>query len=408
MKSRRPNIDILAVVLDVGLMLENSAVFQSQVVGQMIALRDFGYRVGILAVVQDLERFHRTVGQRLLSADILVETVMDQGFLRNIFGMATALRRLRRRSTISHAYVRGIWGPLVLALANPLTRQSFVYDVRGALNDETSAVGTSGLKRRIYAALEAWGIRSAAHVSAVSGPLADAVSVAHSIDQVAVVPCCIDFASASVSEVDVPGRRAELGYGPREIILVYSGGLSHYQQVPAMLTLWRRLRNEPDVRFLLLTNDDPHSFPTVVGNLADFGERLRHLALPQTSVPAVLAAADIGFMLRDARELNRVSSPVKFPEYLAAGLAVVASPGVGDASLCILQNNLGTLVDPQHVDEAETELRDLILAVRENRQDFRRRAKQIANHSYSWSSMQSIFQSLYGGRSPRKSGIESQ
>jgi glycosyltransferase involved in cell wall biosynthesis len=388
--------DVLAVILDVALMLENSAVFQSQVVDQLVALRRLGYEVGVLAVSRDPAAFERTAGERLRATDVQVFLVRDRGFARNLVAMAAALRKLRRTHAIGVAYVRGVWGPLVLALARSFRRIRYVYDVRGALADETGAVGRARIKQRIYSALERWSIERATRVSAVTHALAQNISHVHRIPAVEVVPCCVNLDDMTVSPPISAARRRELGYAQSDIVLLYSGGLSHYQQVPAMLALWRRLRDEQDVRFLMLTNDDPHSAPAVVGDLRDFGDRLRHLSLPRSQIAATLAAADVGFMLRDARELNRVASPVKFAEYLAAGLAIVASPGTGDASELIVQRRLGALVDPARLDEGEQQVRALLRMLRAEREQQRSRARALAAERYDWHAHRSAFQRLYG------------
>ncbi|RZM07740.1 MAG: hypothetical protein EOO88_51290 [Pedobacter sp.] len=99
-----------------------------------------------------------------------------------------------------------------------------------------------------------------------------------------------------------------------------------------------------DIKFLLLTNEDPHSHPVTLNGLAIFGDRLKHISVGRESIPGILKQTDVGFMLRDARSLNNAASPVKFPEYLASGLAVAASPGTGDASNLILSAGLGVLI----------------------------------------------------------------
>lgn len=390
------DIDVLAVLLDVGLTLENSAVFQSQVADQFIALAGMGYAVGIVAIVNDAKRFDAVVGDRLRAAGVEIFPVADRGFLRSIFDMARALRQLRRHHKVGCAYVRGLWGPLVIALANPFDGLGYVYDVRGALADESQAVGAARLKQRIYAGLEAWGIRGATRVSAVTRGLAAAVGEAHRVAAIEVVPCCVDIASASVDPADARRRRGELGYSDDDVVAVYAGGLSHYQQVPTMLTLWRRLLDEPRLKFLLLTNDDPHSLPAVVGDLGAFGDRLQHFSLSRREVPATLAAADIGFMLRDSRELNRVASPVKFPEYLAAGLGIVASPGTGDASDLIESGDLGVLVDTQRIDDGVDAVRGLVAEVAAQRSQVRQRAGAAASRYYAWMSYRDAFARLYG------------
>lgn len=398
--SGRRDIDVLAVLLDVGLTLENSAVFQSQVADQFIALAGMGYAVGIIAIVDDGQRFDEVIGDRLRAAGVEIFPVADRGFLRSIVDMARALRTLRRDHGVRCAYVRGLWGPLVIALANPFSRLPYVYDVRGALADESRAVGAVRMKQRVYAGLEAWGIRRATRVSAVTRGLAAVVEEAHRVGAIEVVPCCVDIASASVDPADARRRRAELGYSDDDVVAVYAGGLSHYQQVPTMLALWRRLLDEPRLKFLLLTNDDPHSLPAVVGDLGDFGDRLRHFSLSRREVPATLAAADIGFMLRDSRELNRVASPVKFPEYLAAGLGIVASPGTGDASGLIESGDLGVLVDTQQIDDGVAAVRRLIATVAAQRLQVRERAGAAANRYYAWTSYRDVFARLYGAPRP--------
>jgi glycosyltransferase involved in cell wall biosynthesis len=387
--------DVLAIIIDVALTLENSAVFQSQVADQLLALRALGYRVGLLAVSREAQVFEQVVGRRLRDAGVELFLVPDRGFARNLLAMAASLRSVRRLRAIGMAYARGVWGPVVLALGAAWS-VSYVYDVRGALADETKASGRVRLKQHVYAALERWAIRGATRVTAVTRALADVVARAHSINQVEVVPCCVDIAAVTVDPAAACSRRSELGYSATDVVLVYSGGLSHYQQVPAMLALWRRLRDEHDVKFLLLTNEDPHSVPAVVGDLGDFQGRLRHLSLPRAHVPVTLAAGDIGFMLRDARELNRVASPVKFAEYLAAGLAVVASPGTGDASELIERRQLGTLVDPAQLERDETRVRHLLQALRGEREAMRQRARALAAEHYDWQAHREAFRRLYG------------
>jgi glycosyltransferase involved in cell wall biosynthesis len=394
--TRNTTLDVLAVILDVKLLLENSAVFQSQVVDQLRALNNLGYAVGVVAVIRDTTVFERTVGQRLAAAGVEVNAVRDRGFFRNLFAVAAVLRQRRRAGPVRTGYVRGIWGALAIAAANPWRPLPYVYDVRGALLDEVRARGRSGLKSRLYSGLEGWGIRRAARVSAVSRPLAEIVAARCGVDDVSVVPCCIDVDSIHVPIEVATDRRRTLGFDESATVVAYSGGLSSYQQIPAMLDLWRRLLDRPDLRFLLLTNDDPQATPALVGDLNDFGDRLVHRSLPRDQVPAVLAAADVGFMLRDGRELNRVASPVKFAEYLSAGLAVVASPSTGDVSGLILEHDVGTLVSPDAVAEGLERVRGLIARVTQDRNSFRRRGEELARARFDWSAHSATFEHFYG------------
>jgi glycosyltransferase involved in cell wall biosynthesis len=388
---------ILFVFIDIGLLLENSTVFQSQIGVQLLALRRMGYSAGVLAVCHDRAAFDRAIGSRLRSAGVEVFLVDDGGFLWSLWRLAGALRSLVRRRHVTRAYVRGIWGAVAIALAGQRGRLPYVYDVRGSLTDEMQAAGTVRYKRALYASLERWSIKGAERVSAVTRALADAVAKEHRRTGVCVVPCCVDTRSMTATDEEAAVRRASLGIAPHDCVLVYSGGLSFYQQVPAMLGIWRRLRDERDMRFLLLTNEDPQEAPLVVGDLRDFGDRMQHLSLPRDAVAATLAAADIGFMLRDTRELNRVASPVKFPEYLCAGLAVVASPGTGDASGLVQQHDVGTLVDPRDIDQGVVRVRALVRRWRADPAGYKQRARALAGAQFDWTAHATTFQELYRG-----------
>jgi glycosyltransferase involved in cell wall biosynthesis len=396
-------VDVLAVIVDVGIRLENSAVLQSQVGGQLLALRRLGYAAGLIDVASDRQTFDDVIGSRLRSAGVDTEVVPHRGLVLNLLGAARAVRRVRRARGARMAYVRGLWGPLVLVLANPVRRFPYVYDVRGALIDERAAAGGSALKGWVYARLEGWGIRNAARVTAVTGPLAEMVSHRQRVPMPTVIPCCVDPGECADSTGSAGESHPVPGFDASRILLAYSGGLSDYQQIPATLELWRRLLSEPDLDFLLLTNDDPQTSSAVVGDLGDFGDRLRRLSLPRGEVLPALATADVGFMLREARELNLAASPVKFPEYLQAGLAVVGSPGVGDASRYIVDHDLGVLVDPSSLDDGETRVRALLGRIREDRAGYRERARAFAASHYDWAAHAGAFRSLYGQPASRGS-----
>lgn len=390
------DIDVLVVFLDVGFLLENTAVFQSQVGEQLVALARLGLTTGVLAVSRDEARFERVLGRRLRAVGTQVFLVKEGSFFSSLWRLAGALRQLTREHRVRHAYVRGLWGPVILALAGQRKRIPYVYDVRGSLVDEMRASGTGLFRRLLYSSLESYCLRNAARVSAVTNPLADHLRRRYRIDAITVVPCCVDMDSMTVADEVAAARRAALGFTPEDCVLVYSGGLSHYQQVPAMLAIWRHLAGEPNVRFLLLTNEDPHRTPMMVGDLACFGNRLIHLSLPREAVAATLAACDIGFMLRDGRELNRVASPVKFPEYLCAGLSVVASPGTGDASRLLLEHDVGTLVDPADIEGGAGKVRELIARRSADAAGYRRRGRKLVETHYEWRAHAATFGNLYG------------
>ena len=66
--------------------------------------------------------------------------------------------------------------------------------------------------------------------------------------------------------------------------------------------------------------------------------------LDHSEVYKTLSNCDYGILLREDKVTNRVASPVKFAEYLNAGLKVLISPNIGDFSEFTLENNCGAVV----------------------------------------------------------------
>ena len=64
-KTNKKKMDVLAVILDAGLTVDNSAVFQSQVIDQLVALKEMGYQVGLLCVYSDKDIFLNGVCKQL-------------------------------------------------------------------------------------------------------------------------------------------------------------------------------------------------------------------------------------------------------------------------------------------------------------------------------------------------------
>jgi glycosyltransferase involved in cell wall biosynthesis len=55
--------------------------------------------------------------------------------------------------------------------------------------------------------------------------------------------------------------------------------------------------------------------------------------------------ADYGILIRPNSITNSVASPVKFAEYLASGLQVLISDGIGDFSEFVVREKIGYLIN---------------------------------------------------------------
>jgi glycosyltransferase involved in cell wall biosynthesis len=278
-----------------------------------------------------------------------------------------------------------------------MRRISYVYDVRGDTIDESVARGRAPYRLYLIQMLETFALQRARYVTCVSNRLSSIIQSRARLKSLPeVIPSCIDLTDFSFSDEVRAARRSELGFSNEDIVFVYSGGMAAYQMLAEMIVLWRSvLRLNNNIKFLLMINSDPQSLECSLGSLDEFGSRIKILNLPRSKVFETLSAADIGFLLREDRALNATASPVKFAEYLAAGLAVVSSPGVGDISDRIIKRNIGVLVKPLKESPEVATLTKFIDEFNTNRVAFRNRSLLVVRENYGWPAYDNIYHKMY-------------
>ncbi|HEX2189488.1 MAG TPA: glycosyltransferase [Longimicrobiaceae bacterium] len=399
----REALDLVYVLVDPQFALDNSPVFQSQILDWVRLQRQGGLRVGIVCSVADDGRFERLVAAPLREHGVPFLAFPDGTLRHNLARGARLLRKLVREHRARHVYARGIWGAYAHRLAFPLGGPPLVYDFRGDLVAEAEMRGASPLRLAVLRALCRGAFSRARTLLCVSTPAAETLAREYGRPGAVVIPSLVDadwFRGFQDRRREV---RASLGVGDEDVLLVYAGGLNPYQMLPEMLRVWKGLSGRPDVRFLLLlARQQPTGGerPELDGAAEIPG--LVTLSVPRHEVPGYLAASDVGFLLRQEHPLNRVASPVKFGEYLSSGLAIVTSPGVGDISRIVEEHDLGILVRPEDTRRAVAACAGLVARVREERDAFRRRAfDAVVREKWDWKAHLGLWTAIIApGRGP--------
>jgi glycosyltransferase involved in cell wall biosynthesis len=225
----------------------------------------------------------------------------------------------------------------------------FLYDADSILSEEYVDVG--------YATPGSTGVRLLARserlarmtadrmivlTSALRSRLVDEEGVTAPID---VIPCCVDTSRFAARDGERSRHRASLGLEDDQILLVYVGKPGSWYLINetfAFYVAFRRLN--PRAKLLIVTQTDPAVFAEAAENMGpeDRGYFIRS-ADPE-EVSGWLSAADVGLSMIKQVPSKRGSSPVKFAEYLASGLPVVTTDGIGDCTPIIEQNNAGVVV----------------------------------------------------------------
>lgn len=154
-----------------------------------------------------------------------------------------------------------------------------------------------------------------------------------------VIPCTLNSGGAQTGTLTEQAMiREKFGYDPTDVIIVYSGSAAGWQSLKmlddALLPAFKLVGN---LKLLLLVHDVPEDFQL----MKLYPARVKKAWLKPEEVMKTIVCCDYGWLVREKSETNRVASPVKFAEYLAAGLHVIISPGLGDYPGFVTQHNAG-------------------------------------------------------------------
>jgi len=231
-----------------------------------------------------------------------------------------------------------------------------LFDVRGLLADEYVDAGhwaRGGVKCRLTKALERFLFRKADALVVLTEALrADLVAgqTARASD-IEVIPCCVAVDRFAAGAARRQGERRRRGWDGRWV-LAYVGKLGGWYLVDEMARFFGLARQE-DRRFFLqvFTQSEPHPMRRALEAAGVPADAYDISYVDPAEVPVVLPAADAGISFRVRSRGSLGVSPAKVAEYLAAGLPVVSTRGIGDCDEILARSNLGVVIE--RLDEAE-------------------------------------------------------
>lgn len=402
-----------------------SSVFLAQVVAPMSMLLDRGRNVR-LVVLTPLGQFLRRSSRRAWQLRLRETRERSALPLRRLPSPPTRLRRLWPDSSVLACFLKRMKGheragqPIVLhcrgvdatllALdrrrcgddikvlfdCRGLTGAEYAY-VRGYLEIEDAPSDVAMPARRIerrerVAAQEADGL------ICVSNAMKRYVVEEWEVDpeKVTVVPCATD----AVTAADSVGRRDEIRRRLcllDRFVVVFCGSLEDWQAPLVWLNWFKVIAEMRSDAHLLVITTHPERM-RFFGKQAGVPESmLTVISVAQHQVCDHLAAADCAFLVREPSLVNRVASPVKFAEYLAVGLPVLISEGVGDYSEQVEFHSLGLLLPKKQDDLAVAQFKVRFDAVfqEETTHPLAARCVAFAREHLNWSCVVPLIEQAY-------------
>lgn len=324
----------------------------------------------------------------------------------NFFDVATILKgrqkiadplvRLAEHYDVQIIHGQSIYPTIYALEANRQIGAKLVFDMHGVAVEEAEMVGES--QRRIEAVSKGEKdiLRAADLTVFVSERMKEHYSDRFNLpfDNSIIIPTCVQSEKFSMPPELRTKKRRELGFDDR-FVLLYLGTMSEWQWPEAMFSLFTQIvKRRSEALFYLLLPQSGHE---------KAGEFISQYDLPKSSyimreaphdeVGSLIGLVDAGLLLRKDHPVNRVSSPTKFGEYMAAGVPVIATKNIGDFSQIIEEENLGLVLplDSEKIPppslESVLRFMDDICA---NRAAWSERCSQYARTRLDWE--------VYGGR----------
>ena len=163
----------------------------------------------------------------------------------------------------------------------------------------------------------------------------------HKNDHV-VIPCTINSKMPKVVGMkSIHEKRIELGFSDDDTVFVYSGSSAGWQSLRLIDEfLCNIMKQNEKVKALFLTNGLVENMNV----LKDYEGRGAVKWVRPNEVSEIISCCDYGLLIREDSVTNQVASPVKFAEYLLAGIKVLISANIGDYSNFVSMNDCGYVV----------------------------------------------------------------
>jgi glycosyltransferase involved in cell wall biosynthesis len=238
------------------------------------------------------------------------------------------LRAEARHGRPALLHVRSYVPALIALLARRVTGGRLLFDIRGFWADERVEGGiwpSDGLLYRVAKRCERWFFGRADAVVTLTDASVPQIRrwTAPRPVPIDVIPTCVDLARF--------GGRPERPGGPHA---VWSGSIGTWYRFDLVAGLASQL----GLPLTVITRQIAEAREVLSGYPADVR------AVDPDNVGRELFAGDVGLCLIASTFSKVASAPTRFAEYLAAGIPVVVTPGVGDLSEIVERHGVGVVL----------------------------------------------------------------
>jgi len=241
-----------------------------------------------------------------------------------------------------HVYVRSLFDFFAVFLSRIFSSQklTIIYDFRGLVSEESYMRNGSSFKRNILRFMERFVYKNACIIHTVSNSFDHYLKNKYPAREVTIIPCCVGGPPVV--------RKSK---APEIFRFVYLGSLAHWQHFEETIIYFKKIQESiNNVNLTVLTSEITKASEILIKHkITDFTVK----TIEYEKVKLELSNYHFGFLFRDDSIVNKVASPIKFLEYIEAGVIPIVTRHVGDFSDIVYKERVGVIVDLEsHVIES--------------------------------------------------------
>jgi glycosyltransferase involved in cell wall biosynthesis len=314
-----------------------------------------------------------------------------------IWGLITAIKVIKRNN-ISVIHARSLL-PAIIALLLKIVSFSnikFIYDNRGLLIDEEIYRGNwkeSSIRVRIIRLIEYYVLLKADNIVVVSSKFRDYLLTQKRYSKINLINKLSVIINRTM--INPLSSKDDISMIKNNITvrIVFSGSAVKWQNLVELRKVFKySLQIFNKVEFLIISYDK-EIFLRAFSEDKDIIEKLEIVNVAPKEVFNYLIKCNFGLLLRDNNLINYVAYPLKFAEYLSAGLPIMLTSGIGDTEDLVLENNIGAIVKKGDIVSALKNMK-LLLDDRDVYLRCRMIAEKKLNIEYSFMEYKNIYKKL--------------
>jgi glycosyltransferase involved in cell wall biosynthesis len=171
-------------------------------------------------------------------------------------------------------------------------------------------------------------------------------------ERIRVIPNRVDLDRFALGADGRRRARDDRGWS-ESTVGVFVGSTASWHRLDRTMGIMAAVMSElDDVRFVAAVYPTTEHAERIAVETGVPPKRVEFVTAGVAEMPALLAAADFGVMLIERHVSKEVCAPIKFSEYMAAGLPTVASSTIGDVTAWIEERKLGVIIEHDDVENA--------------------------------------------------------